>query len=177
MYFFIYLLFFISFTIIMSDFSPLFENILSLALSVWMLVCFAKIFMKAGEWWWKAIIPIYNLYIFCKIVRKKWFIWILMSLPIISILWLLISLFFWFANLPDGSSGSYTLSIFNYLLWFAALLAVIATLVVWIIIQVRLCKAFWKSGWFSVWMIFLGFIFAWIIAFDKSEYDPKLLED
>jgi hypothetical protein len=33
----------------MSDFSPLFENILSLALSVWMLVCFAKIFMKAGE--------------------------------------------------------------------------------------------------------------------------------
>lgn len=36
------------------------------------------IFKKAGEKWWKAIIPIYNDYILFKIAwHKKWFLWVL----------------------------------------------------------------------------------------------------
>lgn len=159
----------------MQDISSFLKPIIISIFSIWLLVCFARIFVKAGEWWWKIIIPIYNEYILCKIVGKKWWIWLLMSLPIISLIWLIVSIIFWFVNLPLGSHNSLGLQLFNYILWIFAFASIIAIIVVYILIQIRLCKSFWKSNWFCVWMIFFPFIFAWIIAFDSSTYDLKRL--
>ena len=44
-----------------------------------------KIFVKAGEPGWAAIIPIYNLYIICKITAKPiWWLLLLIFCPPIS---------------------------------------------------------------------------------------------
>ena len=50
------------------------------------------------------------------------------------------------------------------------LAAVIAAMVIAIILQVKLAKAFGKSGAFAVGLILLGFIFQCILAFGSAEY-------
>jgi hypothetical protein len=51
--------------------------LLYLAILVFLLVCIAKIYTKAGRKWWEAIVPIYNIYVFQKIVgRPGW--WVLL---------------------------------------------------------------------------------------------------
>ena len=49
------------------------------------IIAFWKIFNKAGEAGWKSIIPIYNLYIYFKIIwGNRWF-FLLMLIPIVNI--------------------------------------------------------------------------------------------
>jgi hypothetical protein len=43
-----------------------------------------KIFTKAGQPGWAAIIPIYNLYIWCKIVGRPWWWILLMLIPFVN---------------------------------------------------------------------------------------------
>ena len=58
--------------------------LLYIALIVLIIASFWKIFTKAGQPGWAAIIPIYNLYIMCKIAgRPGWWV-ILMFIPIVS---------------------------------------------------------------------------------------------
>ena len=50
-------------------------------LTVW--ISWFKIFSKAGQSWWKALIPFFNIIIFTKIVEKPaWWIAIYLILPI-----------------------------------------------------------------------------------------------
>ncbi len=44
-----------------------------------------KIFEKAGQPGWAAIIPIYNLYIITKIAGKEWWWLLLLLIPIVNI--------------------------------------------------------------------------------------------
>ena len=46
-------------------------------------ISYIKIFSKAGQSWWKAFIPFFNLFIFTKVVEKPvWFIALYLILPI-----------------------------------------------------------------------------------------------
>jgi Family of unknown function (DUF5684) len=55
-----------------------------LAFTILMIAACWKIYTKAGQPGWAAIIPIYNLYIWCKIVgRPAWWI-ILMFIPFVN---------------------------------------------------------------------------------------------
>ena len=55
-----------------------------LAFTILMIAACWKIFTKAGQPGWASIIPIYNLYIWCKIVgRPGWWI-ILMLIPLVN---------------------------------------------------------------------------------------------
>ena len=55
-----------------------------LAFTIFILAAWWKIFTKAGQPGWACIIPIYNLYIWCKIVgRPAWWI-ILMLIPFVN---------------------------------------------------------------------------------------------
>jgi hypothetical protein len=52
-----------------------------------------KIFEKAGEAGWKAIIPIYDILILLKIVGREWWWIILMLIPIVGfVAWIIIAL-------------------------------------------------------------------------------------
>lgn len=56
-----------------------------LAIIVFFLICYIKIFLKAGRKWWEAIIPIYNIFILLKIIgRPAWWI-LLFFVPIVNI--------------------------------------------------------------------------------------------
>ena len=56
-----------------------------LVLMVLYVVAFWKLFKKAGEPGWGAIVPIYNLYLYCKISgRPEWWL-ILFFIPLVNI--------------------------------------------------------------------------------------------
>ncbi len=59
--------------------------IVMLVLTVFFIFCFWKIFTKAGQPGWAAIIPIYNIYVLLQIVgRPGWWL-ILMLIPCVNI--------------------------------------------------------------------------------------------
>ena len=46
--------------------------IIGLAIAIFMIIATCKLFTKAGEKWWKAIIPVYSSWIQTKIVGLAW---------------------------------------------------------------------------------------------------------
>src|SRR5438874_10034069 len=69
--------------------SPL-SIIFGLIIALLLIVAMWKVFTKAGQPGWACIIPIYNLYIWCKIVgRPGWWV-ILMFIPIVNFVILII---------------------------------------------------------------------------------------
>src|SRR5437588_11938477 len=58
--------------------------VIGLLIALLLIVAMWKVFTKAGQPGWASIIPIYNLYIWCKIVgRPGWWI-ILMLIPFVN---------------------------------------------------------------------------------------------
>ena len=100
--------------------------------SVLAIVALWKIFTKAGEPGWAAIIPFYSSYVLFKITWGNGWKFLLMLIP--------------FANI-----------------------------VIMIITQVKLAKAFGKSNGFAVGLVLLSTIFMLILGFGNSQYQgvPK----
>src|SRR5216117_3585277 len=69
--------------------SPLFW-IFYLAFTILMIAAWWKIFTKAGQPGWACIIPIYNLYVWCKIVGRPWWWILLMLIPFVNFIILII---------------------------------------------------------------------------------------
>lgn len=65
------------------------ENILQILVTIVIIISLWKIFQKAGEKGWYAIVPIYNLYILTKIIGKKWWWVILYIIPYFGIIWII----------------------------------------------------------------------------------------
>ena len=49
-----------------------------------LIVALWKVFTKAGQPGWASIIPIYNLYVWCKIVGRPWWWILLMLIPFVN---------------------------------------------------------------------------------------------
>jgi hypothetical protein len=64
--------------------SPLF-GLVGLAFFVFFVVTMWKIFSKAGEPGWAAVIPIYNYLVLLKIVGRPWWWLLLFLIPIVNI--------------------------------------------------------------------------------------------
>ena len=58
--------------------------IISLLIALLVIVATWKVFTKAGQPGWASIIPIYNLYIWCKIVGRPWWWILLMLIPFVN---------------------------------------------------------------------------------------------
>jgi hypothetical protein len=58
--------------------------IISLLIALLMIVAMWKVFTKAVQPGWASIIPIYNLYIWCKIVGRPWWWILLMLIPFVN---------------------------------------------------------------------------------------------
>lgn len=67
-------------------------SILSLAIAVLAIVALWKIFEKAGEPGWAAIIPFYNLYVLFKITWGSGWKFLLLLIPIANIVILIITM-------------------------------------------------------------------------------------
>ena len=58
--------------------------IFGLLIALLIIVAMWKVFTKAGQPGWASIIPIYNLYIWCKIVGRQWWWILLMLIPLVN---------------------------------------------------------------------------------------------
>lgn len=62
-----------------------FIMILYLAIIVVVVAGLWKTFVKAGQPGWAAIVPIYNVYVMCKIAGRPWWWLLLLIIPIVSL--------------------------------------------------------------------------------------------
>ncbi len=99
----------------------------SIFASILGIIAMWKIFTKAGEPGWAAIIPFYNVYTLFKITWGSGWKFLLLLIPI-------------------------------------------ANIIIMIITEVKLAKAFGKSNGFAVGLVLLSTIFMLILAFGSSEY-------
>ena len=113
------------------------------------IIAYWKIFNKAGEAGWKAIIPLLNVYTMYKIAWDGKMFWTVMGLDIIS------------SALARSENGA--------LAAIAAILA-IGALVIGIMLNFKLAKAFGKGTGFAIGLILLNPIFILILAFGSSRY-------
>ncbi len=65
-------------------------SLLSIVVTVLMLVAMWLIFSKAGQGGWKALIPFYNLYTYCKIVDGNGWKFLLFIIPIVNFIYAII---------------------------------------------------------------------------------------
>ena len=61
-----------------------FATIIGLLIALVLIVAMWKVFTKAGQPGWASIIPIYNIYIWCKIVGRPWWWILLMLIPFVN---------------------------------------------------------------------------------------------
>ena len=135
-------------------------DIFVIALAVLELVFFWKIFEKAGEKGWKALIPGYNIYIFFKLVWNKNMFW-LFIIPFV----ILIGLSYLVPVNPSQTVGFVgTLAVIGCIVWI---------FIIYINLLSKLCRAFGKGGLFLLGLLFIDLVFLGILAFDKSKYERK----
>jgi len=60
------------------------QAIIGLLIALLIIVAMWKVFTKAGQPGWASIIPIYNLYVWCKIVGRPWWWILLMLIPFVN---------------------------------------------------------------------------------------------
>ena len=129
-------------------------GITCLVLAIIMIIAMWKVFQKAGEAGWKAIIPIYNNYITFKIADRNFWVWFLTLIGgnVCS-------------NLANGTEGA------------VAIILSLASLVlsIWALVEaIRMChglsKNFGHGVGFTLGLIFLSFIFWLILGFGSSQY-------
>src|SRR5438094_3620519 len=66
------------------------STIVGLLIALFIIVAMWKVFTKAGQPGWASIIPIYNLYVSCKIVGRPWWWILLMLIPFVNFIILII---------------------------------------------------------------------------------------
>ncbi|MBR3368615.1 hypothetical protein IKG45_02370 [Candidatus Saccharibacteria bacterium] len=157
-----------------SAMSSMFSNLFSLATAILVIIGTWKILEKAGEQGWKALIPFYNSYTLYKVFwEKKWF-WIslipvaLTTIGVVALIGFGVMAFV-FAN---GSSSSNSFVATGIISIIGAVLLMIAGMifqfVLSVILNVKIAKAFGKTGGFAVGLILLAPIFYMILGCSKD---------
>ena len=121
-----------------------------------LVIAWWKLFTKAGEKGWKAIIPFYNFYTQCKLTWAPKFFWIIIGLAVLSGI---------LGAVMQNMTGTGAV-IVNLV----SLAASIAIIVLSIISEYKLAKAYGHGGGYTVGLVFLNFIFMLILGFGKSKY-------
>ena len=134
-------------------------SIVTLACWVLGIIAYWKIFTKAGEKGWKAIIPVYSDYIGYKITWQTSKFWIMFALVVVSSILI--------ALVQNGLIGG---AVWQLIFILVSLACSIAALVFEIIRTCKLSKAFGHGAGYAVGLIFLPWIFSLIVGFGSSEY-------
>lgn len=125
--------------------------VIGLFLALIMLVSLWKIFTKAGQPGWAAIIPFYNKYILVKVARLPVYYFVALYLPFLLVVAKI--------SVPYAISNAIG----------------IAILCVYGFIMYNLCKQFSKGIVYTVGMTFLPFIFYPMLAFGDSVYQGEVV--
>ena len=132
--------------------------IFALAFNILLIVAWWKIFTKAGEAGWKSIIPIYNIYIFCRIIGINFWIYAFGIPIVLSILYTVAV-----GNAADASK----LTAFGTIM---TIVYVAYYIFFDIYIAIKLGDAFKKGAGFKIGLVLLPNIFLLILAFGAAKY-------
>ena len=130
----------------------IFAVLVSVALYVLQIIGWWKIYTKAGEAGWKSLIPIYNFYILYKICWETKYFWYTLAAALLS-------------GIFSGIGGTICTLL-------GGLLS-IAILVLTIMQNYKLAKAFGHGGGYTVGLIFIPWLFVLLLGFGSSEYQGK----
>lgn len=150
--------------------------IITLAILVFYLICYIKIFTKAGEPGWKAIIPIYGQYTYCKIVWKG-------SVFFRSILWsVLASVFSTIGTTMHQNVQFYGVTnpnepVLALIFIILGLIFLLLSAILSIRILHHLSTSFGYGAGMTVCMILFGFIAFPILALGSSVYHNPYRDD
>lgn len=117
-----------------------------------------KIFEKAGEKGWKAIIPVYSFYILFKIAWKTSYFWLILAFLIAIICGSVIAGLNPESTVQGGIGSTIVIG------------SAVGFIIIYINLLSNICYSFNKSRLFMIGLLFLNIIFMGILAFDKSEY-------
>ena len=121
--------------------------VLIIAICVVEIIANWKIFEKAGEEGWKAIIPIYNTIVFCQISgTSPWWILIVYAVSFIA-----------------GFIGAFFPP--------ATILGTAASVYFSVILSLNLAKCFKKDTGYAMGLVFLGIVFYPMLGFGKDTYE------
>ena len=140
--------------------------IISLAFIALAIIAYWRIFVKAGEAGWKAIIPFYNAYTALKLFWKTSIFWIGIGLGVGTSIGYGMATYGAVALAIYGGGGNTAVMVIGFILAFGC---GITAFVLEIMFLNRVSKAFGHGAGFTVGLIFLNFIFILILAFGKSE--------
>lgn len=161
--------------------STLSSNLFSTVITVLTIIAFWKIFQKAGEKGWKAIIPFYNQYTEFKIFwTTKWF-WI--TFIVVALLMMIGAVVVGLAIFAAIGAGIDS-DMLSDISGIGALLGVGGTLfggliimaggifciIIDIMLKNRISKSFGHGAGFTCGLVFLEPIFIMILAFNKDKY-------
>ncbi|GJM57073.1 DUF5684 domain-containing protein [uncultured Dubosiella sp.] len=111
-----------------------------------------KMFDKAGEAGWKALIPLYNLYIAFKISWQGMYFWIWLALTVVS-----------------GFMGA-SASDANGFMYYAAWIIGFVQLLILCNLAFKLSASYGHGMWFALGLYFFPFLFTLILGFGSSQY-------
>lgn len=141
--------------------------ILFVLLVLWVLMVVAhwRMFTKAGEKGWKALIPIYSDYTMFKLVWNTKSFWIFTALGIVS------SLISSLTNQVVMVNDQLTyVSTGNAFLGIVSFIASTGVLIYMVLAAIKTSLAFGKGMGFAVGLLFLPNIFNLILGFGSAEY-------
>lgn len=131
--------------------------VLFISIFVLFFISLWKIFVKAGQKGWKAIIPVYDIYILFKVWSNIRNFWIFACVYIVS---MFISSF----------SGYIDNLVLFLLLNFLGMICTIASLIITIFLCNNISKSFGHGKCFTAGLVLLSFIFFPILAFGPSKF-------
>lgn len=149
---------------------------IALAIFVLRIIARWRIFVKAGEKGWKAIIPFYSDYIFYKIIDMVPFFWAMLAGGIVLGI---ISAATGSMNTLTVSGDSFTVTsaqTANPLVGLVGFAFAVFSIVVTIIAAIRTAKVFGKGGGYIAGLILIPDIFLMILGFGQAKYDKKALD-
>ncbi|MEE0888469.1 MAG: DUF5684 domain-containing protein [Candidatus Saccharimonadaceae bacterium] len=148
--------------------------IIALFFYVLLVIAEWKIFEKAGEKGWKAIIPIYNVYIMFKIVNMTSWFWWSIAVSICA------SLTFTLNGFNPYNMTTEQIANYNFLTNPAVLIVTVVSCIIDIYIAItyayRTSKVFGHGIGYTFGLLLLPNIFLLILGFGSSKYNKKALK-
>ena len=123
-------------------------GLLLLAVVIFMIIAECKMYKKAGEAWWKALVPVYSTWVETKISGLAW----------------------WWCPIFIGVAALSAIENLSYITGFAVL-------VISFNFNYNLSKKFGKSNGFAVLLTILPIIGIPILAFGSAKYNAKTETD
>jgi hypothetical protein len=147
--------------------------IFALMLVVLQVIAYWKLFQKAGQPGWKALIPVYSDYVLYGIAWKKTMFWIYLAVGIVSSI---PSMMLSSAVEVMAATGSATvLGVAGIALGLLLTLAcTVVVLVIEIMFCVHLSRSFGHGGGYAVGLLLLPTIFKLILGLGNSQYQKKV---